>query len=64
MSLVRNCDLCGETIVVDPSIFSEEEHATLKIYNFNDGYNTDPYNIEMDICHDCLLKRFNKEELC
>lgn len=62
MSLVRTCDICGKGFDKDPGMF-KTRGASLTVYNFNDGYNTDSKNIHLDICEDCILNRFTKEEL-
>lgn len=56
MSTLTRCDLCAEEI-------ANETHALLHVFNFNDGYNTDSYNSQLDICQDCLMKYVGEENI-
>ena len=56
MSLRTVCNDCGEFISK-----SGDTIAHVTIYNFNDGYNTDDYDAEMDLCKKCLFKRISKK---
>lgn len=62
MSVVRRCDICGKDLDTPPNIF-DARGGSLTVYNFNDGYNTDPRNVHLDICEDCMSNKFTQEEL-
>lgn len=53
MSTELKCDLCGETI--------GSERGVLFVYEFDDGYNTDTYNSEVDICSNCINDKIGKD---
>lgn len=57
MSLRTVCNDCGEFIS------GSDTFANVRIYNFNDGYNTDNYDTNMDICKKCLFKMISKNEI-
>lgn len=56
MSMVRMCDICGRAS--DTYSF-----GTLIVHNFNDGYNTESYDIQLDICEECLNEKLGRENL-
>lgn len=56
MSTVIRCDCCGESI-------QTSTYGYLTVYDFDDGYNTDRYEISLDICGDCLNKKFDRKEI-
>ena len=56
MSWAQYCDICGAAM-------DDQMRGTLHVSNFNDGYNTNDYDCEVDICKTCILKLFDKEIL-
>lgn len=64
MSLVRKCDLCGKEFGEEyPMTIFRQEGAKLTVFDFDDGYNTEPYEVELDICSACVSEKFTKEEI-
>lgn len=57
MSLERVCNDCGEFIS------GSDTFANVRIYNWNDGYNSDDYDTEMDLCEKCLCKRISEKDI-
>lgn len=56
MSYILKCDCCGKPIAGTP-------YGSFLIHDFDDGYNTETYDIALDICGECIKHKFDKQEI-
>ena len=56
MGLRLHCDICGAEI-------GDAPFGSLTAFDVSDGYNTDSYDVKLDLCRECLEKKFTSEEI-